>query len=249
MPCQNIYEVLEELDKIIESSVKENNYLGIFAYVYRRTTAEVLKGIENKSFDDNARMVRMDVTFANLYLQAYQDYRMNRMISQSWQTAFDAKNEELTILQHILLGMNAHINLDLAIAASTIMEGSDIHLLEEDFNRVNDVLAHIVDELQKKTGRVSRFLFLLDWAGKRNDERFINFSMSKAREQSWNSAVSLWALQGTARTDATYRLDSFVNSLAQQMRSPSSGLLRRLLRFIGYFEEKNVSKIINSMKE
>lgn len=249
MPCQNIYEVLEELDKIIELSVKENNYLGIFAYVYRRTTAEVLKGVENKSFDDNARMVRMDVTFANLYLQAYQNYRMNRMISQSWQTAFDAKNEELTILQHILLGMNAHINLDLAIAASSIMEGSDIHLLEEDFNRVNVVLAHIVDELQRKTGKVSRFLFLLDWAGKRNDERFINFSMSKAREQSWNSAVTLWSLNSSAKTDAIYRLDSAVNTIAKQLRSPSSGLLRRMLKFIGYFEEKSVSKIINAMKE
>ncbi|MBK7214408.1 MAG: hypothetical protein IPH88_14125 [Bacteroidales bacterium] len=249
MPCQNIYEVLEELDKIIESTVKENNYLGIFAYVYRRTTAEVLKGVENKSFDDNARMVRLDVTFANLYLQAYQDYRMNRMISQSWQTAFDAKNEELTILQHIMLGMNAHINLDLAIAASTVMEGADIHLLKEDFNRVNVVLAHIVDELQKKTGKVSRFLFLLDWAGKRNDEKFIDFSMAKAREQSWNSAVALWSLDVNARTEATYRLDTAVNLLATQVRLPSSGLLRRLLRFIGYFEEKSVSKIINAMKE
>lgn len=66
----SIKQVLEQLDFIIEETVNENNHLGVFAYVYRRTTAEIEHAINIGRFDDNARMEKMDVTFANFYIKA-----------------------------------------------------------------------------------------------------------------------------------------------------------------------------------
>jgi len=59
-------------------------------------------------------MERFDVAFANRFIQAYYQWHGGRL-------------KEPIILQYILLAMNAHINLDLAIAA---MEVSDTGSLE-----------------------------------------------------------------------------------------------------------------------
>ena len=190
----SIQEVLGRLDSIVKEAIKTNDRLGLFAYVYRRTTAEIQKEIQLKNFEDNERLEKMDVVFANLYLDAYYDYQNNKEVSKSWEFAFVHKDEPLTILQHILIGMSTHINLDLAIAASRSMIGEELSEIENDFNKVNDVLFNITNELQERLGKVSPLLFLLDWAGKNSDEKVIDFSMRKAREQSWNGANLLWEL-------------------------------------------------------
>ena len=194
--ARTIEDVLNELDSIIEDSVKENNRLGIFAYIYRRTTAQIKQAIADKRFEDNERMEKMDVTFANLYLTAYKNFFSNKTISKSWMIAFQAKNQKLTIIQHIILGMNAHINLDLGVAASEIMPPDKIDDLKNDFMLVNQILKDLINEMQYRVSRVSRTMFLLDWIGQNEDEKIINFSIVKAREQAWNFANSLSKLSG-----------------------------------------------------
>ncbi len=86
-----IDEVLDTLDKIINETIAENNSLGIFAYVYRRTTAEIKQAIIEKRFDDNPRMERFDVLFANLYIKAYFDYKKGKDTSEAWELSFNTK--------------------------------------------------------------------------------------------------------------------------------------------------------------
>lgn len=244
----SIQEVLDKLDLIIESSVTDNDRLGFFAFVYRRTTAEILKEIQLKSFEDNERMEHMDVVFANLYLDAYQNYKINKKIPKCWEFAFDNKNEPLTILQHIMMGMNAHINLDLAIATSSTMSGKALADIENDFNKVNDILFSIVNEIQDRLSRVSRLLFLLDLIGKNSDEKVIDFSMRKAREQAWNSSNLLWALGPNQQDDAIKGIDLIVLKLSEQISFPRSRLLRFILKTILKFEDKDIGAIILKLK-
>jgi hypothetical protein len=65
--------------------------------------------------------------------------------------------EKLAFVQHILLGMNAHINLDLAVAASIVSPGNAIIKLKSDFMIVNQILAELTNKIQKRLGRVSFF--------------------------------------------------------------------------------------------
>lgn len=243
-----IQEVLDQLDTIIDNAIASNDRSGIFAFVYRRTTAEIQKEILAESFDDAERLERMDVAFANLYLKAYRAYRNEEEVSNSWKFTFANSQEPLTILQHIMLGMNTHINLDLAIATSSTMSGYEISEIEHDFNHVNDVLFNIVNEMQDRLGRVSPLLFLLDWAGKNTDERIIDFSMRKARQQSWNSANLLWGL-GNEQDLAIEKIDRLVLKLGTVIKSPRSKLLRYFLKVIAWFDEKNVGTIIARLKQ
>ncbi|CAM3577175.1 DUF5995 domain-containing protein [Zobellia roscoffensis] len=98
----------------------------MFAYIYRRTPAQILKEVELGSFEDNEHMEKFDVEFANFYLDVYNGYVNNSKVSKSWQFAFDTQKDSLTILQHIMLGINTHINLDLGLAASAVMHGKEI---------------------------------------------------------------------------------------------------------------------------
>jgi len=244
-----IQEVLDQLDLIIADSVDSNDRLGLFAYVYRRTTAEILKEIQLENFEDNRRMEKMDVIFANLYLDAYNGNKNNKKISKSWEFAFVNKNKRLTILQHIMMGINAHINLDLAIATSSVMFGKELSDIEKDFNKVNDILFNITNEIQDKLSRVSRLLFLLDIIGKKSDEKVIDFSMRKAREQAWNSANLLWALEPDHQSDAIIEIDSVVLQLSNILASPKSRFIRFVLQAIQKFEEKDVGIIISKLTE
>jgi hypothetical protein len=67
----SIEEVLLHLDDIIDECISANNYLCLFAYVYRATTAEIQNAILNGRFENPARMEKMDVIFASIYIDSY----------------------------------------------------------------------------------------------------------------------------------------------------------------------------------
>lgn len=244
-----IQNVLEQLDVIIDESITTNNRIGLFAYIYRRTTAEIALEISKGNFENNKRLETLDVEFANLYLDAYKAYKKNQEVSSVWAYAFDHANEPLSILQHIMLGMNAHINLDLGVATATTMFGQDIVDVEADFNKVNEILYQITNELQDRLSRVSPIMFILDWLGKNNDEKMIDFSMKKAREYSWNSANLLWSLGEGQGDEAIHRIDEVSLQLSKHIKAPKTRFIRFILKFIQKFETKQVNIIISKLKK
>ena len=245
---KRIEEVLNELDAIVQESIKTNSRHGLFAYVYWRTTLEIASEIAKGNFEDNQRLEILDVAFANLYLDAYKAYKNNQKLSASWTFAFENIDAPLAIIQHILLGMNTHINLDLAVATASTMSGQPIQDIENDYNKVNDILFQITNELQDRLSRVSPLLFIADLLGKSTDEKLINFSMRKARKQAWNSANLLWALEEGNRKKAIDKIDFVVLQLGKQIKSPKTVILKFVLQFIQIFETKNISKIISKLK-
>jgi len=249
MSCKTVEEVLNELDLIIDHSLKENSFIGIFAYIYRRTTAQIKTEIDHHQFEDNVRLEKFDVLFANLFFDAYDQYRLQEPLSLSWKIAFEAEHENLTIIQHILLGMNAHINLDLGNAAALVMEGEPIQALEKDFMKINDILAGLVGEMQLKLGRLSPLIFLLDLIGGRTQDKIINFSMAKAREQSWNTANKLSDLDEIQKEVKIKEVDMIVTALSEIIKRPLTKIVKYVLRLIKLFEEKNLKRIIEVFEE
>lgn len=183
-----------------------------------------------------------------MYLDAYKDYKNGQQVSTVWAYAFNSTDDPLTILQHIMLGMNAHINLDLGVATAKTMFGQDILDIETDFNKVNDILKQITNELQDRLSRVSPLMFILDLLGGNKDEEIIDFSMRKAREQSWNSANLVWSLGENHGKDAIDTIDHLALKLSEHIKTPKSRIIRFLLKFMQKFETKQVSEIISKLK-
>ncbi len=248
MHPKTIEEVLKALDRIIDTAIARQDPAGLFAYIYRRTTDQVRRAIAMRQFEDGPRMEAFDVAFANLYLEAYDNWQAGQATPLVWSTAFQEARRRHTIIQHILLGMNAHINYDLAIAASSLMKGEAIIALKRDFEKVNEILASIVDELQDRLGRVSPLMFLLDWIGQDRDESLINFSMAKARAFSWQLAYELWALDGQDYEERLATADHETAWIAQRIAAPSGWLLRGSLGLVQSLEPRDIGNILEALR-
>ncbi|MCW9705616.1 DUF5995 family protein [Fodinibius salsisoli] len=245
----DIDDVLAALDQIIDLSIKENSTAALFAYVYRRTTAKVKQGIEEGRFDDNDRMELFDVAFAGKYIEAYWQYRNGEEVPEVWEQAFSPAKDNQLILQYILLGMNAHINYDLGIAAAEFSRDGNIQDLKADFMLINQLLEELVDEIQGRISRVSPMVFLLDWMGKNNDEAIINFSINKARGQAWNFAVRLTEAPQSHKADIIAGVDQKMTSLARLVSNPPGFFLPKVLGVIRYFETKDVGSVIHNIQQ
>lgn len=244
-----IDEVLSELDRIIAQSRQENDYTGLFAYVYRRTTAAIRQGIEENIFEDGARMEHFDVIFANLYLQAYHNFRTRKPACHSWTICFEARFHKMTIIQHVLMGMNAHINLDLGIAAARISEDWQILLMKDDFMKVNNILNSIIDDIQASLNKVSPCMFLIDWLGGRQDEKIIDFGIRRYRDQAWLVACELALADKPGKDRLIVEVDEKTTRLGRTIQSPPRWWMRMICHLIGFWEEKNTAAILDKLSE
>lgn len=201
MSAQTIDEVIESLEEIIENCKKTENPLGYFAALYHLVTVTVKNKLGTNYFDDDTRMERLDVVFANRYLDAYADYHQGKPVSSSWEKAFEAaKEEKYIVLQHLLFGMNAHINLDLGIAAAEITTTETIGSLEDDFNKINEILGALTNEVQEDLAKIwPKLLWILKFFG-RTDDYIVNFGMQIARDSAWKFANDVVVLNGNARS-------------------------------------------------
>ncbi len=189
---QTIDDVIATLEEYIAENEAQQSPLGYFPALYLKVTRQVKKGIAEGFFEDGPRMERLDVLFASRYIHAYDDYKAGTQITQSWLESFQlAENYWPIVLQHLLMGMNAHINLDLGIAAAEVMEGQPIEDLHTDFNRINQILSELVGEVQNELAQIwPRLHWILRKTG-RIDDHLVDFSMELARDGAWRFAKSL----------------------------------------------------------
>jgi Family of unknown function (DUF5995) len=236
MPARTIDEVIAQLDEVIARSRRERSRLGYFALLYRNVTVKVKEGIQAGLFEDGARMERLDVIFANRYLDAYECYRRRAATSRCWLATFRAADSWFPIvLQHLLLGMNAHINLDLAVAAAEVAPGAQIESLKTDFERINNILGAMIGDVQDRLARVSYYMTIVDRFGGRTDEAVMNFSINRAREASWRMAVRLAQLTPDEREREIQEIDGRVALLARVIQYP--GLSLRTANILVRFSE------------
>ena len=190
--------------------------------MYLAVTHMVRQRADEGRFADRARMERFVAGFAGRYLAAERGLARRAAVRRpSWQAAFAAAGRwRPIILQHLLLGMNAHINLDLGVTASELGGGGSIEAVRADFDAVNDVLGELVDGCQAALGTVSPWLGLADRVGGGGDETVIRFSLVAARRQAWSVAVRLSPLAGAERERAIAAVDAATVGVARVVEHP-----------------------------
>ncbi|MCH5718300.1 DUF5995 family protein [Niabella hibiscisoli] len=155
MPYPDINAVITDLQYIVDHCKKNNLRAGYFAALYLRMTQAVKEGITKGIFEDAKRMEQLDIHFAARYTDAWKCFVAQKPCTQSWQYTFNSStNPNNIVLQHLLLGINTHINLDLAIAAAAIAPGDTIYALEKDFNTINNIIATLIDDVQECLSQV-----------------------------------------------------------------------------------------------
>lgn len=220
-PAVTIDDVITQLTAIVEWSKQNNSRIGYFAALYRKVTIQVKKGIEQNHFDDGPRMERLDVIFANRYIRACYLHFTDQTPTKSWARAFDATQQWWPIvLQHLLLGMNAHINLDLGIAAAETVPPEELQSLKGDFDKINAVLAALVGDVQSELAQIWPVLGLLNRFLGSVQTAIINFSMEKARNAAWSFAEKLSPLPTPQRKQAILEKDEMMALFSNVISHP-----------------------------
>jgi hypothetical protein len=245
MPARTIDEVLDQLDTIIAISKREAHVGGYFAALYRRVTAGVKTGIAEGRFEDGARMEQLDVCFANRYIEAWEQHRRGDSPTTAWLYAFriaDAKRG--LILQHLLLGMNAHINLDLAIAAAQTAPGVAYPKMERDFMAINALLGALFDDTEYALTQAFPPLRLIRLLNRKPmAEAVSNFSITKARQAAWEAGKQLSVLPAPQQLAEINALDQRTTTLAGMIYNGAYDLTT-LYKTIRLAEKAEVAAVI-----
>jgi hypothetical protein len=239
----SITEFLEALDGIVERAIQARDRVGYFAALYRKVTSRAVDGIREGFFDDGERMERLAVGFGNRYVSALEQFRAGESPTRCWETSFQAAPTwRPLIAQHLLLGVNAHINLDLGICAAEIAPGDSLPSLRRDFDRVNEILATLIRQVLLDIGEVSPWIGLLDRFGGRHDEEIIRFSVQVARSEAWRFATELAPIPLDAWGGPIAARDARAAHLARAVLNP--GMVAFGLLLIRGRESDDVPRVI-----
>lgn len=175
----------------------EQGHLREFLGTYQRTTIAVGKAVRDGVFEDGPWVEDWDVAFADLYLDALDADLGGGRVPRPWRLAFEAP-PDLKPLQHVLLGINAHINYDLPQALLAVISDEDFRdptILDRrrrDHERIDGVLSgRVAAEDQELASVSARSLLdrLLTPLNQRASRRFLR----EARQKVWHNTAELQA--------------------------------------------------------
>ena len=144
-------------------------------------------------------------------------------------------------MQHLLLGINAHINLDLGIAAAQTTGDDALADFEQDFNKINEVLAAMVADVKAAMGKVSPLFKLLELIGKGKEDKLVSFSINLARDGAWLFANEYAA--AVQKDDVIKDRDKVIATLAEKIMNPKSKMLQVVAKVVRFFEVKDVKRV------
>jgi hypothetical protein len=228
-----------ELRSIARSATDATGY---FAAMYAVVTGRIARSISAGEFVDGDRMDRFVSTFAGAYTRAARSPADRpRCWQASWNVAGDAS---LLIVQHLLLGINAHVNYDLALSVVDVADQTgDLASIRPDFDAVNAVLASTQRDVLGRLDRVSRWTNVAAGVG---GGRAFNFSLDVARRQPWQAAERLYPLDAEGRDRYRQQLDQLVSVLAYLITRPS-GFLRPALWLARRAEQHEPTVVVDAL--
>jgi hypothetical protein len=199
------------------------DHRAVFALTYLRTTEEYFRTVtETPTFFDDGRWVtHEDAVFAQFYFNAEDAHRAGEPIPEAWRIAFDAAgSRDVTGAGDLFLGMNAHINRDLAYTLAAVgLVAPDGSSRKADHDRVNLFLNNIADPLQDELGaRYDPYFITTDAGPSPFDEIAILQTVRGWRQGAWQNAENLVnATTEDQREQAAAGIESYSTAAAQSI--------------------------------
>ncbi len=232
----------DELTALMESMLapleEQRDPKRFFLATYLRTTYAVRDEVLRGHFADVDWVEHWDVAFADLYLQALAQWNDGEQPSSPWQVAFAAtQGPRLPPLRHVLLGMNAHVNLDLPLSLLEVItddEFADAALVARrntDHTRIDAILASRVAaedgrlKAVEEPGDRTLLDHLMTPFNRLGTKRFL----AEARAKVWRNALLLSAARRTGPDALAVRIGELERLSAARvadLRAPGQVIVR-----------------------
>ena len=195
---ESIADVLRTMGIIADTCI-DGDGLKWFNGLYLQVTQAVQSRVSSGESGDAAWLAGLDVQFARLYFGALAASLSGQPAPECWQVLFSSRGQTpIARIQFALVGVNAHINHDLAQAivancqatATTPRHGGAQY---NDYTAINSTLDGLI-ESAKRTLHVPLLGDALPPAS-RLEDTIAAWNVSAARESAWNNAELLWHLR------------------------------------------------------
>ncbi|MBO3095573.1 DUF5995 family protein [Cellulomonas dongxiuzhuiae] len=237
-PPTSIPEVVERLEAILDEAARSSprgpdDGIASFTRLYLTITRRIGEMVASGEFRSSPFLVRLDLEFAERFFRALRDHADDaRTAPGVWRVLFDNRSDpHVAPVNFAVLGVNAHINYDLAPALVATWrtvppdgDGAD-SAQHHDYDLVNDVFALEMDGLREELGSLlSGGPDGAPWDVSANwlSDLVVTFT----RDLAWIEATRVWRQGATpqACADSERRLDAIATFIGQ-------GVLRAPLPF------------------
>jgi hypothetical protein len=191
--------VLLQMNNHVQQWEAAHDRRSIFLGCYALMTGNMLDALETGRFADNDWVARLLDRFAAYYFDALDLYEAHRPDTPHvWKLAHDAaQREHVMTVQHLLIGVNAHINYDLVFAVAELLlpewHALDAEQREQrhaDYNLVNAIIGETIDRVQDQILEVrSPWLDVIDKLMGPVDEWLISEVIAHWRDDVWRQAM------------------------------------------------------------
>jgi hypothetical protein len=193
--------ILNQMQTLITRWQTNADERAVFLTCYRMMTGNVLIALDDGQFYDPAWVDRLMRRFAGYYFAALDAFERDPASAPAaWRLAFiSASQSHLNALQKLLLGVNAHINYDLAFALYDVLipDWKDFSAEQRatrhtDHCRVNAVIAGTIDAVQDQIVEPNMpILSLFDRLLGPVDELVTSRVITAWRDTVWHNAMDL----------------------------------------------------------
>ncbi len=194
-PFESAEAVTDRLDQL-ESRLRDiEDRRAVFLTIYVKMTRSVRQGIQAGDFANPSWMRAYLTAFADEYRRAFLNYETGAIeqVPDPWHIAFGTSiAADGLYVQDAYLGVNAHINYDLALALDRVGIDPDRGQKYADHQAINEILAELIDAQQTALAEAyAPGVADADQAFGRWDENATLWSMAMGREQAWRVALAL----------------------------------------------------------
>jgi hypothetical protein len=260
---KDIDEALEMMRSALDYYHRENDQRAIFLRAYYLITLAVHQAVyqrgryQKRMFFDPDWVKRLAGKFSSLYF--YSLTTAERPGERAWKTAHRlAGTNETSVFQDMLLGLNAHINYDLAYGIYLNLKEFDDgrgHLLlshrKFDHDQVNNILVDTIPQVEEVLTRDygGELRFMGELSGSL-DEVLGRVGLKYYRERVWWSAIAFLSTTQPEELQLVHdRLDWESAQLADRIACEAS-LLQRSLRWgLNLFSKRTFGPITLEREE
>jgi hypothetical protein len=144
--------VIRDMTRRFDALVERCDHDAVFSLAYLRTTEEYRRAASTPGFFADPPFVNHeDVLFARYYTAAYDAWHADRIaeVPPAWRVAYDAADRRRVAGSgNLLLGINAHVNRDLAFVLASIgLTAPDGSSRKPDHDQVNVFLNRVTEPM------------------------------------------------------------------------------------------------------
>jgi len=196
----------------------------IFLNCYALMTQNMHTALAEGRFQDPAWVATWLSRFADYYFDGLAAYeRQDPATPAVWQLAHEATTRpQPHALQHLLLGVNAHINYDLTLTLAELLgstwptlTNNQRQRIQQDFDQVNVIIKETTNQVQDEV--LEQHDWLMAWVDVLSgplDEWLTGWLITGWRDEVWREAMNMMACADAAAQEQC-RLNLEATSLAR----------------------------------